>query len=163
MFDWLHRKVQITAYRQAKEDLERFVDGIRGMDSYERSMLLATAVIIRTNLDQYHEIPGDIFKDDYDGPVGEYQIRLNRLIKQFQKTNRPSDAAATMVWLHSLRAVSSQELVYLAKEMWGLLLVSESSLAESFDQIQESTGKELNPLVYLWGNLVPDRFRQDNG
>ena len=61
MFRWLERKVQVWAVSEAREDVVRFIQSLRGMDDSEVATLLALATIIRLNAVDSALIPYDVF------------------------------------------------------------------------------------------------------
>jgi hypothetical protein len=65
------------------------------------------------------------------------------MIREFQKIGQPSDAAGTMVWLHSMRALAFPELRELGRDMWNELQRGFPYVSDALSAIEALTG---NPL-----------------
>ncbi len=109
---WLGR----WSLKAQKRDMQTFIDALSSMDSQEIGLIVAIATHMRNNLEEL----GYRLMD----PLVDYQLdpavtlRLGRLIKECQKLNQPTDAAGTMVWLHTMRVGGQHELRPQAREMW---------------------------------------------
>ena len=121
MFGGLKQKAQNKFTDTMKDELTRFVDSLRGTSSHELATLLIIANVVRANLVKQGVLSESSLS------LGEYEIgsdddfaamRLNKLIRTFQKAGQPSDAAGAMIWLHSVRSIQNPELRYLGRCMW---------------------------------------------
>lgn len=99
-----------------KKELQSFVSALSAMDGQEVGFVLAIATHQRNQM----ETSGFRLMD----PIIDYPMdpsvtfRLLRIIKEYQRAGQPSDAAGTMVWLHTMRVGAQHELRPLAREMW---------------------------------------------
>ena len=127
--------------RQAKE-IGGYLDILRGMDGGEIGMVVATATHMRHNL---ATLKGYDLLDPIllMGTTPQAVLELSKLTTEFQKTGERSDAAAMMVWVHTLRAVARTELRTKGREMWGHLKRGFPHVPESAEFIETVTGKTL--------------------
>lgn len=105
-----------SALKTQSAELKAFIDGLSTMDGQEVGFVLAIATHQRNML----ATAGMSLMD----PLVEYPrdptivMRLRGIIRQYQKSNQPTDASGTMVWLHTMRVGGQHELRPLAREMW---------------------------------------------
>ena len=116
---WLSNKVNNWASGRQSEELSTFVGMLRSMDSSELGHVVAMATHMRHALaSSGHNVMDPIV---YTAQNPTFAIFLGKLIAECQKQGRMQDAAALMVWLHTIRAGIRLELRGLAREMWGEL------------------------------------------
>ncbi|EPM0510240.1 TPA: hypothetical protein QDZ12_004212 [Pseudomonas putida] len=113
------RLISSWAIKGQKKDLQRFIDQLAAMDSGEIGFVLAIATHLRNNLEESGYRLMDPLIDYPADPT--VVIRLQRLIREFQRTGAMSDAAGAMVWMHTMRVGGQHELRGLARKMWGEL------------------------------------------
>ena len=95
--NWLKRKIQISAVKAAQEDLERFISSLQGASNDELGTLIAIATIIRLRLTQSGSLPLYALALPTPGDGTErVQLHLANIVREFQKTGQPSDAAGAM-------------------------------------------------------------------
>lgn len=104
------------ALRTQQREMQRFVDQLAAMDGAEIGLLLAVATHMRNNL----EDEGKMLMDPIVTiPVDPSPILILRgMITEYQKARSMSDAAAAMVWLHTMRVGARHELRGTARAMW---------------------------------------------
>ena len=102
--------------RTQQREMQGFVDQLSAMDGAEIGLLLAVATHMRNNL----EDDGTVLMDPIVTiPVDPTPILLLRtMISHYQKSRSLSDAAAAMVWLHTMRVGARHELRGTARAMW---------------------------------------------
>src|SRR5690606_22516782 len=110
---WFKRRIQLAAVRGGTEDLERFVTSLRGQSDDELGALVGLATLLRIQLRNMHIVPEESL--DIGTPLSaeeqsEIQLKIGNLVRDFQKSGNPIDAAGAMVWLHTLRAFRFPEL-----------------------------------------------------
>jgi hypothetical protein len=143
--NWLKRKIQIASVRAAREDLERFNASLRGATDGQIGMVVAIATIIRLRLTTAGRLSRGAFVLPMPGDgSAELQLYLSGMVRQFQKMGQPSDAAGTMVWLHSMRALGFPEVRELGRDMW-------KELQRGFPYVSDA----LSDIEALGGNQVP--------
>ena len=118
------------ALKTQRKEMQTFVENLASMDGREIGFVMALATHIRNNLEENMGFrlmdPMVDYPQDPTAP-----IRLVSMIKQYQKAGELSDAAATMVWLHTIRVGGRLELRSTAREMW-------RQLSRGFDYVDES-------------------------
>jgi hypothetical protein len=121
---WLKTHLGERALEAGRRELGRFVAGLRAMSDEDLGALVAIATVLRVNFESHDVIPEDVFSAD-DMPsverLGAYQMRVNKLIRQFERMQKPDDAAGAIVWSYSLRALNVPGLRDLGRDMWGQL------------------------------------------
>ena len=117
------------------------------MDSSAIAMLVAMATHMRHNLARHkgYDLLDPIV---LMGVTPEAVLELSRLTTEYQKAEERSDAAAMMVWVHTLRAAARPELRMKGREMWGLLKRGFPHVSESDRLIETLTGKTLELAGY---------------
>ncbi|WP_443692036.1 hypothetical protein ACRZ5O_22670 [Pseudomonas protegens] len=123
------RMFNAWALRSQGRDMQAFVDQLKCMDSKEIGFLLVLATHQR-----------NMFQDDgvrLMDPLVDYPmnpaiaLRLGGIIREYQRTKQPSDAAGTMVWLHTIRVGGQHGLRPIAREMW-------RQLSRGFPHVEEA-------------------------
>ena len=116
---WFKRKLYNIGYKAGYKDFERILLILRGFSKYEIAVLLINATLIRLRLEVTGVLPAGILDLKLPEVTHDYcLISLNLVVKQLQKDNELEDAAAAMIWLHSLRAQTYIELRIMGREMW---------------------------------------------
>ena len=149
MFGWVKKKVLQAGTDAAKNEIVRFIAGLKGASDQELGMMIAIATIIRVNFTKMGRIPPEaldfgIRRDnntDYKCEV--CAVYLVNAIKQFQSIGQQSDAAGTMIWLHSVRSLNDPEIRLLGREMWKELDRGFPYAFEALEYVREMTGKPL--------------------
>jgi hypothetical protein len=104
------------AKRQAKEAKE-FANQLKSMDADEIGLVVAVAAHMRNQFKELYGVdllfPAFAIEQDASLP-----IKFNSLIKDYQKQNKFSDAAAAMVWLHTLRSFNDSKVRNSVREVW---------------------------------------------
>ncbi len=124
MLGWMKRRVEFAAIKAAQEDIERQINMLRGMDSYEVGTVLASATFSRLFLEKHGAVPQGAFDLSVERDQKKcdfFQLDLNRLIKEKQKLGAYPDAAGVMILLHTVRALNMPEIRILGRVMWGEL------------------------------------------
>jgi hypothetical protein len=156
--NWLKRKTQLAVVKSGREDLERFVSSLRGFTDEELGLLVANATIIRLRLIAAGEIPPEVLDSVSSAGDGAsfVQLKIANLVRTFQKIDQLSDAAATMVWLHTIRALGIPEIRELGREMWAQLSRGFPHAENALDDIEAITQKELPAEAWEACTFVPD-------
>jgi hypothetical protein len=118
---WLRRKTELATIKGAREDLERFVESLRGMSDEEIGAVVGMAALVRTALRQSGLLPGESLTVTPDSQQATTQLGVSELIQRYQTEQRHAEAVGAMVWLHSLRALSISEVRLLGRQMWAQL------------------------------------------
>jgi len=122
MFKWLLTKSQKAIVRSQEGELLLFVQALRGMTQDELAGLLVASTRQRKNLPDY----GINLTEFLEGgaPAGHelYALKIGSIIKDMQKSKDLAAAGALMVWLHSVRAISSPPLRIHGKSLWEELM-----------------------------------------
>lgn len=112
----LSRIFNTWALRTQQREIQSFVNQLAAMDGVEIGLLLAVATHMRNNL----EDEGKMLMDPMMSiPIDPSPILILRgMITEYQKVRSMSDAAAAMVWLHTMRVGARHELRGTARMMW---------------------------------------------
>jgi hypothetical protein len=116
MMGWISRRLGDWACRVQARELKSFVDNLRAMDGQELGLVVATATHIRHQCEKLGYPVFNLWTDEIKNC--DLAIALNRIIKEKQKKGQLTDAAALMIWLHSVRARQRLELRQLGRDMW---------------------------------------------
>ncbi|MHA6574534.1 hypothetical protein [Pseudomonas yamanorum] len=109
---WLSRRIVASQ----KKEMQAFIGGLSSMDGQELGFILAIATHQRNVLEEAGLHLMDPLVDYPRDPTSV--IRLRGIIREYQRAKQPTDAAGTMVWLHTMRVGGQHELRPLAREMW---------------------------------------------
>lgn len=116
---WLSRKVDHWASDKQREELASFVSNLKAMDGAEIGYVLAIATHIRHGMEgDGHNVMDPIV---YTAQNPTFALYLSRMIIGAQGQGRNQEAAALMIWLHTMRAGIRLELRSLARELWSQL------------------------------------------
>lgn len=157
MFGWFKRKLNNTFTDMMRDDMERFSVSLQGSSATQLAMLVAIATNIRLNLVDI----GRMSKNDFD--VGFYKgsveqmsipIYLGNAINEYQRIQEPTHAAATMVWLHSIRAIQNPELRVIGRNMWGEIRRGFLNIDEQIE-VLESLGYDLRSDITMHASFIP--------
>jgi len=166
MLGWLKRRAELASLRAATEDLDRFVARLQGATSEELGMVVAIATILRTNFRSEGILPDAVLGVGASATPDEEIstiIQLPRWIQLFQKEGQPSDAAGTMVWLHSVRVIALYpELRNKGREMWQELHRGFGHAPQALEDIQALTGKTIPSEAFDMVEFVPPPLRSLN-
>lgn len=116
---WLKRRIQVETYKSQKIDIERYIDGLRGMTDDEAGAALALATVVRLQLEDIGLMPRVTWSEH--APASEIAViplKIGSLIRECQKHNKNPQAAALMVWLHSTRTILQPDLRVYGQQMW---------------------------------------------
>lgn len=162
---WLKRRFELTAIKFGRQDLERFIDTLRGQSEAEVATVVAVAAVIRMRLREVGHLPDEVLQvtamQEYEQAM--VQRRISRLVRRFQSDHEYIDAAGAMVWLHTLRSLSRPELRFLGRQMWQQLERGFARTPEALAQIVAVTRREpplgtLAACLFIPGDLDPDDF-----
>lgn len=132
------------AVKRGKKELQEFIGKLNVLDSDDIGMVVAMATHYKNQLEQDgHNVSDPIV---YCSINHFFALDLSRYIKGLQKIGRFQDAAALMVWLHTIRGSGAGclELRGLGREMWKELSRGFSYVEEKKDALEELTGEPVN-------------------
>ena len=156
--NWLKRKMQLKAVQAGREDMERFILGLRGASGSEIGIIVAQATVMRMRLRKDNLLPDaalDIGMPITEEERSQIQTFLGSTIRFFQKEELPSDAVGTMVWLHSMRAFTYPELRLQGREMWQQLQRGFVFAEEALEGFESITGDPVPSDAYDNLDFVP--------
>ena len=128
------------------------------MDDRDLGVIVAVATVIRINFETHGVVAAGLFQDEALPSVealGIYQMKINRIVRQFNKMRRPSDAAGAMVWSYSLRCLNVPELRPLGREMWAQLSRGLPHVEEALKDGEEQKGEPLFRQVWDEWSMIP--------
>jgi len=115
---WFRRRNQVAPVEGAREDLERFVDSLRGMSDEEIGKVVAFAALTRVALRKSGALTDELLQITSAKKQTTAQLAVALVIQRYQAERRFAEATGATVWLHSLRALRTTELRHLGREMW---------------------------------------------
>jgi hypothetical protein len=153
---WLKRRIQLAAIKGGREDLERFVESLRGLNGEEIGAIVATAAVIRMHLRQAGYLPDEVLQVTDSPEQSAVQLKISRLVRSFRADKNFIDATGAMVWLHTLRALSMPELRMSGRQMWEQLERGFAHSVHGVQEIEAITGRT-SPLGALGAcTFIPD-------
>lgn len=116
---WLQKKIINWSVNRQVDEITKFINMLGALDGAELGLTVAMATHTRhTLLGMGMGVMDPIILLAADPTA---TLKITRTIEQLQKSNQPMDAAALMVWAHTLRGAESLEIRGLARKMWGEL------------------------------------------
>ncbi len=161
MFSFFKNKAYDSTISTMKSDMNRFIQILTGMDDTAIGSLVVGANWVRKNLEQHGQIPENILTI---GPVmdtlkcNKASLEISKAIKNHQQQGNNHLASFMMVWMHSLRALSSLELVPVGKEMWVELKRGFIHIESGFDTVQllsSTLGLDISESILEECNFIP--------
>lgn len=125
-----------------EKEILKYIQAIEGQGSEELGMLLAFAFHIKNNMILNHGIDMmDPLLATTTNPG--IQLNMNQFIKLSQKNDELQDAAAGMIWLHTIRAITTPEIRIHGRKMWKSLQRGMSHVNEQAAILEEMFGKKI--------------------
>ena len=168
LVNWLKRRIQLKAVQASREDIERFIDFLKGVPDKEVAGIVIYATAIRLKFHQQGIMPEDLFDWPNLNPSKPLEIvlpSLGAIARGFQQNGQTGDACALMVWLHSLRAYVMPEIRHLGQAMWSELQRGFPHTIGSWEAIRLVTKDPLPPSVIADATFVPpmlEPFRKEH-
>lgn len=164
MFRWLQKKITNLATDAQRDDLNRFYESLRGMDDESIASLVAWATCVRINMEDNRIIPQGMWSH-YDFPFEldtvKIAVTFDHLVQDFQKAGKLHDAAAVMVWWHSMRAITTLELRWLGKQIWKELMRGfKGASGAAWDLKTQGFIKNIPPRALSEFEFVPPALRE---
>ncbi len=139
---WIANKFNAWASRKQEEELQHFLKMLKGMDGPELGLVVAGVTHMRHALEhEGHDVMEPVL---YASRNPAFAVFLVRLVQQCQKQGRPHDAAALMVWLHTMRGAIRPELRGAARDMWREQERGFPHIEESATALRSIHGQPLN-------------------
>lgn len=157
--NWLRRKIRNAGAKAGAEDLDRFVLSLKGQSDDDLSMLVALATLLRGNFRSQGYLPDRALGVGMPLPeeeMAEFQLKISKVFRIFQEGKQQTDAAGTMVWLHSLRALNYPELRLQGRMMWAELQRGFDGAETALEDVCQITGKSVPPLAREELRFIPD-------
>jgi hypothetical protein len=167
MFNFFKNKAYDLTISTMKTDMTRFIEMLKGMDESALGGLVVGANWIRKNLEQHGQIPEKILTI---GPVmdplkcNQASLDISKAIKNHQQQGNNHLASFMMVWLHSLRSLSSLELIPLGKDMWVELEKGFAHIENGFETVNilaSSMGLDISESILDDCKFIPTGLESD--
>ena len=100
-------------------------------------MLVAIAAALRVTLRDAGELPDELLQVTPDPRQPGTQLAMANLVRTF---STPAHAVGAIVWLHTLRALSTPELRHLGRQMWQQLQRGQPRASEALRELESVTG-----------------------
>ncbi len=159
--DWFFGKVGDQALSSGAKEIEKFNAGLKAMSDEDIGTLIAVATVIRINFETNDVIPEGVFAE---GPlpsvdaIGRYQLRINKVARQFRKMGLETDSGGAMVWSYTLRCLNVPELRPLGVEMWSQLRRGFPHVEDALRQGEKEKGEPFPGQVWSEGKRIPAGF-----
>jgi hypothetical protein len=111
----LDRGIEKWAVKLQAEEMSEFVSRLESMGGPEIGLGFAMATHWRNSLSLKRELMDPIYYVSVNPMVGH---EFGKMVRKLQQRGRNFEAIGLMVWLHTLRAASSQELRGPGRRMW---------------------------------------------
>ncbi|MCF1478132.1 hypothetical protein FS782_13735 [Agrobacterium vitis] len=139
---WLSRKVYNWSVKTQKHEIDEFVAKLSSVDGSELAIVVAVATDMR------HAFIADTGIDLAYPALALQQdpyicMRLNSMIRQFQKEKHFIAVTGLSVWIHSVRAIQSIELRQRGRDMWRELERGFPYALDACWDLYEATGKKI--------------------
>lgn len=138
---WFLNKFNQWANKTQLKEMTSFVESLKAMDGTEIGFVLANATHIRHGL----EAQGHVLLDPmcYTAINPGFTLTLSRTVIDLQKDKQFSDAAAFMVWVHTLRAANTLSLRQQGRNMWAELSRGFPHVPHAASELSLLTGKQV--------------------
>jgi hypothetical protein len=155
--EWLRRRFEHNAIRSGRVGLERFVASLRSQPENEIAMVVVVAAAIRVKLRDAGHLPDDALQATsmHEYEQATVQQRVSRLVQKFQTDSEYIDAAGAMVWLHTLRCLTTPELRDLGRQMWQELERGFPHTPEALARIEAVTHRASPPGTLPACHFIP--------
>jgi hypothetical protein len=142
--------------RRQRKELQSFIDNLSALDGQDVGFLVALATNTRIKLEGAGYRLLDPIADYPSDPA--VPLRLNRMVRELQKNGMMPEAAAMMVWLHTMRAGARIELRQLGRDMWAQLQRGFPHVITSSIGVRSADGSPLDIHGYnsFPAGLTPD-------
>ncbi len=160
MFGWIARRIQRTALAQVREDLQVYIDSLKGLSADEMATALAISTFVRLRMERAGTMPRTIMAEGVadDATLAALATHLNRMIREAQKNKNFLIASGLMVWIHSVRAMLHPSARHLGQAMWEQLQRGENKYFEAVESLS-AQGIEDMTLVSVEFGFVPILLR----
>ena len=141
MFKWIKNKVETAILSSQEREINGFIRSLEAISDDQIGLICAMAsnyrnAVLETEIDLLSPVEAE--KID---PLIAFKI--GRKIKEAQRKD-PAFAVGWFVWLHTIRAANSPELVSRGKLMWRHLLRGFDHVDDQADDFELATTIELN-------------------
>jgi hypothetical protein len=164
VFDWLLNKAVKRSAENKVKELQSYLNILKDIPSSDRGFIVVLATVTRLQMQENGMLPNNLF----DGPAGvknenSYEranvaLKLSQMVEYLQGENRVQDAAAVMIWTHSVRGLVTPEMVPLVKKMWVELSKGFVYVNDGITQFEELKGESLSVTDSSHFNFVPPQF-----
>jgi hypothetical protein len=164
VFDWLLNKAVKRSSENKVKELQNYLNILRDTPDFDRGFIVVLATVTRLQMQENDILPSNLF----EGPAGvknnnSYEranvaLKLSQIVEHLQRENRIQDAAAVMIWAHSVRGLVTPEMVPLVKEMWAELSKGFVYIDDGIATFEALKGDSLTIADSNQFNFVPPQF-----
>ena len=155
---WFRRRDQPARVDGAREDLERFVDSLRGMSDEEVGGVVAFAAIARVTLRKSGVLPDELLHVTSANRQAKVQLAVGKVVRRYRAERMFTEAIGVTVWLNTLRALCIPEIRHLGREMWRQLQRGQLQALTVLRDIRVPPLSEVTPEVWR----IPDDLHPDD-
>ena len=155
--EWLRATVATRALEKSAQEVTKFVEGMEAMTAQDIGVVAAVATVVRVNMENHGLLPeGLLWGGNLPSAedLGEYQLRLNKLARDFARKGLGADSAAAMVWSYSLRSLNVPDLRPLGCRLWAALRRGFPHVEAALKQGETDKGEPFDDRVWEeWRNI----------
>ena len=156
-----YRKRALNSSRKAILD---YIQGLKQMSDEDLGVILAVSTVIRVNMEEHGYLPKDLYSEltlKTPNELGSYQMTLNKLVRDFNKTRQHTDAVGTLLISYSLRCLSVQALWGLGRDMWVEMQRGMPHGEMALKQGEEEKGEPFLKRVWQEWQIIPKPFKNE--
>jgi hypothetical protein len=156
--EWLRAAVGNRALEKSTREVTGFVEGLEAMTVRDIGVVVAVANVVRVNMENHGVLPEGLL---WEGALpsaeelGEYQLQLNKLARDFARKGLGEDSAAAMVWSYSLRSLNVPYLRPLGRRLWAALERGFPHVEAALKQGETEKGEPFDNRVWEEWRKIP--------
>ena len=155
--EWLRNAIGSRALEKSAQEVAKFVEGMEAMTARDIGVIAAVATVVRVNMENHGVLPeGLLWEGELPSveDLAEYQLRLNKLARDFARKGLGADSAAAMVWSYSLRSLNVSDLRPLGRRLWAALKRGFPHVEAALKQGETEKGEPFDDRVWKeWRNI----------
>ena len=158
IFDWLKQTYDNQARDTSLREVTAFIDGLRSMTDEDMGIVIAVATVIRVNMEREGFLPEGLFKESTlasSAALGAHQVKLNKLVRQFNKRDQPTDGVGVLVISYSLQCLNVPFLREYGRDMWEVLARGFPHAEKALRDGEETKGKPFPKQVWKEWRTIP--------
>ncbi len=157
-FDQIKNSLKGRVQKSSKKEVRDFVNGLGEMTDNDMGVIVAVVTVLRVNMEKEGYLQKDLFGDTplpSARTLGQYQMDLNKLARDFNRKGQPTDAIATMVISYTLRSLNVLELRDEGRELWRQLKRGFGHVEQALIDGEKNKGEAFLKSVWTEWKQIP--------